>query len=95
MVVSMIQMIFEIPDAGTIKDKRRIVKSVKDKLQRRFRMSAAEVDLHDSLSFAQIGGAVVSNSRSFGESILQKAFAMIEKEIPVRIQDVSIHSEDF
>lgn len=95
MVVSMIQMIFEIPDAGTIKDKRRIVKSVKDKLQRRFRMSAAEVDLQDSLSFAQIGGAVVSNSRSFGESILQKAFAMIEKEIPVRIQDVSIHSEDF
>jgi uncharacterized protein YlxP (DUF503 family) len=88
-------MIFEIPDAGTIKDKRRIVKSVKDKLQRRFRMSAAEVDLQDSLSFAQIGGAVVSNSRSFGESILQKAFAMIEKEIPVRIQDVSIHSEDF
>ncbi|MDR2184079.1 MAG: DUF503 domain-containing protein [Treponema sp.] len=95
MVVSMIQMIFEIPGAGTIKDKRRIVKSVKDKLQRRFRMSAAEVDLHDSLSFAQIGGAVVSNSRSFGESVLQKAFAMIEKEIPVRIQDVSIHSEDF
>jgi uncharacterized protein YlxP (DUF503 family) len=88
-------MIFEIPGAGTIKDKRRIVKSVKDKLQRRFRMSAAEVDLHDSLSFAQIGGAVVSNSRSFGESVLQKAFAMIEKEIPVRIQDVSIHSEDF
>ncbi|MDR2019369.1 MAG: DUF503 domain-containing protein [Treponema sp.] len=95
MVVSMIQMIFEIPDAETIKDKRRIVKSVKDKLQRRFRMSAAEVDLQDSLSFAQIGGAVVSNSRSFGESILQKAFAMIEKEIPVRIQDVSIYSEDF
>jgi uncharacterized protein YlxP (DUF503 family) len=91
----MIQLLFEIPDAGTIKDKRRIVKSVKDKLQRRFRMSAAEVDLQDSLSFAQIGGAVVSNSRSFGESILQKAFAMIEKEIPVRIQDVSIHSEDF
>jgi uncharacterized protein YlxP (DUF503 family) len=88
-------MIFEIPDAETIKDKRRIVKSVKDKLQRRFRMSAAEVDLQDSLSFAQIGGAVVSNSRSFGESILQKAFAMIEKEIPVRIQDVSIYSEDF
>jgi uncharacterized protein YlxP (DUF503 family) len=91
----MIQMIFEIPDAGTIKDKRRIVKSVKDKLQRRFHLSAAEVDLQDSLSFAQIGGAVVSNSRAFGESVLQKAFAMIEREIPVRIQDVSIHSEEF
>jgi uncharacterized protein YlxP (DUF503 family) len=95
MVVSMIQLILEIPDAGSIKDKRRIVRSVKDKLQRRFRLSAAEVDLQDSLSFAHIGGALVSNSRSFGESVLQKAFAMVENEIPARIQDIQIHSEEF
>jgi uncharacterized protein YlxP (DUF503 family) len=95
MVVSMIQMILEIPDAGSIKDKRRIVRSVKEKLQRRFRLSAAEVDLQDSLSFAHIGGALVSNSRSFGESVLQKAFAMVENEIPARIQDIQIHSEEF
>ena len=95
MVVSMIQFILEIPDVSSIKDKRRIVHSVKEKLQRRFRMSAAEVDLQDSLAFAHIGGALVSNSRSFGESVLQKAFAMIENEIPARIQDMSIHSEEF
>jgi uncharacterized protein YlxP (DUF503 family) len=95
MIVSMIQMIFEIPDIDSIKDKRRIMRSVKDKLTRRFKMSAAEVDLQDSLSFGQIGGALVSNSRVFGESVLHKAFEMIEKEIPVRIQDMSIHSEEF
>ena len=91
----MIQIIFEMSDIDSIKEKRRIVRSVKDKLQRRFHLSAAEVDLQDSLSFAQIGGAVVSNSRVFGESVLRKAFAMIENEVPVRIQDVSIHSEEF
>jgi uncharacterized protein YlxP (DUF503 family) len=95
MVVSMIQLIFEIPDIGSIKEKRRIVRSVRDKLQRRFRLSAAEVDLQDSLSFAHIGGALVSNSRVLGESVLHKAFAMIENEVPVRIQDMSIHSEEF
>jgi uncharacterized protein YlxP (DUF503 family) len=95
MIVSMIQIIFEIPDAGSIKEKRRVIRSIKDKLQRRFRMSAAEVDLMDSLSYGQIGGALVSNSKSFGESVIQKAFQMIENEIPVRIQDVSIHSEEF
>jgi uncharacterized protein YlxP (DUF503 family) len=95
MIVSMIQMIFEIPDVDSIKDKRRILRSVKDKLQRRFNMSVAEVDLQDSLSFAQIGGALVSNSRSFGESVLQKAFQMIERDVPVRIQDMSIYSEEF
>ena len=95
MVVSMIQILFEIPDAVNIKEKRRVIRSIKDKLQRRFHLSAAEIDLQDSLSFAQIGGALVSNSRSFGESVLNKAFEMIENEIPVRIQDMRIHSEEF
>ena len=91
----MIQLISEIPDVASIKDKRRIVRSVKDKLQQRFHMSAAEVDLQDSLTFGQIGGALVSNSQVFGESVMQKALNMIEKEIPVRIQDMKIYSEEF
>lgn len=95
MIVSMIKIIFEIPEAGSIKEKRRVVKSIIDKLYRLFRMSAAEVDLMDSLSFAQIGGALVSNSKTHGETVMQKAFNMIEKETPVRIQDMSIHSEEY
>ena len=95
MIVSMIQLIFEIPDVDSLKEKRRIIRSIKDKLQGRFHMSAAEVDLQDSLTFGQIGGALVSNSKSFGESVLHKAFKMIENEMPIRIQDMNIHSEEF
>ncbi|MCL2809397.1 MAG: DUF503 domain-containing protein [Treponema sp.] len=95
MIVSMIQIIFEIPGITSIKEKRRIIKSMIDKMRRRFHMTAAEVDLQDSLSFSQIGGALVSNSRIHGEKVLQKAFELIEKETPVRIQDMKIHSEDF
>jgi len=95
MIVSMIQIIFEIPDIDSIKEKRRVVKSMLEKLRRRFRMCAAEVDLQDSLTFAQIGGALVSNSREFGEKVLRKAFDMIERETPVRIQDMSIYSEEY
>jgi hypothetical protein len=95
MIVSMIQFIIELPEASTLKDKRQIVRSVRDRFQKKFRMSAAEVDLHDSVSFAQIGGAIVSNSKDFGESVLNKAFALVESELPVRIHDVSIYSEEF
>jgi uncharacterized protein YlxP (DUF503 family) len=91
----MMQLVFELPDAESIKDKRRIIRSVKDRLVRRFRISAAEVDLQDSLSFGQIGGALVSNSRDFGETVLQKAFKMIEDEMPIRIHDMKIYSEEF
>lgn len=95
MIVSMIQFIIELPEASTLKDKRQIVRSVRDRFQKKFRMSAAEVDLQDSISFAQIGGALVSNSKTFGESVLTKAFALVESELPVRIHDVSIYSEEF
>jgi uncharacterized protein YlxP (DUF503 family) len=95
MIVSMIQIIFEIPDIANIKEKRRVIKSVLEKMKKRYHLSAAEVDLNDSLSFAQIGGALVSNSKTFGETVLRKAFDMLEKETHVRIQDMKIHSEEF
>ena len=95
MVVSMIQFIIELPEIGSIKEKRRIVNSLRDKMHRRFRLSAAEVDLQESLGFTQIGGALVSNSRSFGESVMQKVLLFVENEAPGRIQDVQITSEYF
>ncbi|MDR0554299.1 MAG: DUF503 domain-containing protein [Treponema sp.] len=95
MMVSMMQLLFEIPDVESLKDKRQVIRSIKDKLQRRFHLSAAEVNLQDSLSFAQIGAALVSNSRDFGEMVLNKAFKMVEDEMPIRIQDVRIHTEEF
>ncbi|HUX22967.1 MAG TPA: DUF503 domain-containing protein [Spirochaetia bacterium] len=91
----MVQFIIELPDIESIKDKRRIVSSLKAKMQRKYRLSVSEVDLHDSHSFSQIGAALVSNSRQFGESVLQKAMNFVEDEIPGRVHDIQIHSERY
>jgi len=93
MVVSLIQFRIELPPIESIKEKRSIVTSLKGKLQRKFRLSVAEVDLLDSLHYAQIGAAMVSNSKVFGESVLQKALALVEKESPGRLLDTEIISE--
>ncbi|MFW5797798.1 MAG: DUF503 domain-containing protein, partial [Spirochaetota bacterium] len=73
----MIQVILELPDVTSIKEKRRIVKSLRERLISRYRITAAEVDLHESLAFSQIGGAVVSNSRRYGESVMNKVLRFI------------------
>jgi uncharacterized protein len=91
----MMQFIIELPDLGSIKEKRRIVKSLKDKLRQKYQLSVSEVDLQDSLSFSQVGAALVSNSRTFGESVLQKAMNFVEIEVPERIHDIHIHSEHY
>ena len=95
MTVSHIQLIIELPDLDSLKAKRRIVHSLRDKLRQRFRVSAAEVDLLDSLTFTQIGCALVSNSKEFGETVMQKILTFCEDEAPGRIQDVQIFSQRY
>ncbi len=95
MVVSMIQLLIELPDVTSIKEKRRIIGSLRDRIIRKFRLTAAEVDLQHSLSYSQIGGALVSNSKQYGESVLQKVLRFVEDEVPGRLQDVQILSERY
>ena len=91
----MMQFVLEIPWAGSIKEKRSVVSSVKDRLQRKFKLSVAEIDLQRSVGFAHMGAAVVSNSRQHGEKILNKALTLLEEEIDAGLRDVEIYSENF
>ena len=93
MYVAMLLAILEVPDLTSIKDKRRIVVSLRDRLIRKFHVSAAEADLHDSLSFTQTGVALVSNDRQHGERVMQKVLAFIEDHLPGRVQEVQTHTE--
>jgi uncharacterized protein len=95
MIVSLLRFRLDLEGMTSLKDKRRIVSSLKDRLQRKFRLSVAEVDLQDSLSRAEIGAAIVSNSRAFGEMVLQKALALVENDAPGRVAFVEIASEQF
>jgi uncharacterized protein YlxP (DUF503 family) len=95
MIVSLLRFRLDLEGMTSIKDKRRIVSSLKDRLQRKFRLSVAEVDLQDSLTRAEIGAAIVSNSRTFGETVLHKALALVENEAPARIAHVEIISEQY
>jgi hypothetical protein len=76
----MLVLLIELPESTSLKDKRSVVSSVKQRLRTKFRFSCAEVDLLDSLAFAEIGAALVSNSREFGESVMHKALAVVEDE---------------
>jgi uncharacterized protein YlxP (DUF503 family) len=93
MVVSMLDIIIELPESTSLKDKRGVVSSIKRRLRTKFRFSCAEVDLLDSMAFAEIGAALVSNSREFGEKVMHKALAVVEDEFGVRVRDAQIHSE--
>ncbi len=95
MVVSILHFILDLPDIGSIKEKRQIVQSVKGRLQNKFKISVAEVDLQDSRRFASIGAVIISNSKQFGESVMHRALQYAEGFVPGRIRDTEIFSEHF
>lgn len=72
MVVGVLRVRLAIFEALSLKDKRRVVKSLKDRLAARHNVSIAEVDDLDHRQAATIGIAMVSNDARFVQSALSK-----------------------
>lgn len=71
MVVGVLQLELSVPEAMSLKDKRRVVKSLKDRLARH-NVSVAEVDQMDEHRLCTLAVAMVSNDRRFTDSCLSK-----------------------
>ena len=72
MVVGVLQMELSIGDAMSLKDKRRVVKSIKDRIAHGHNVSVAEVGALDLHRTAIIGIAMVSNDSKYVEGALSK-----------------------
>lgn len=60
MVVGILQFELLVHGAESLKDKRRVIRSVRDRLHREHLVSVAEVASHDVLNLAVMGLAVVA-----------------------------------
>ena len=72
MVVGTLTVRLAIFGATSLKDKRSVVKSLKERLIHKFHVSVAEVGLLDQRQQAELGVAMVGNEGRFVESCLDK-----------------------
>lgn len=72
MVVGVLRFRLAIFEALSLKDKRRVTKSLKDRLGNRHNVSVAEIDDLEHRQAATIGVAMISNDARFVESALSK-----------------------
>jgi hypothetical protein len=77
MVVGILQLRLMIRDAQSLKDKRRIVKSLRDRIRNRFNVSVSEVDSLDSRQQATLGVALATNDRVFADQVLAKVVDLV------------------
>lgn len=62
-----------IPGAQSLKDKRMVVRSIRDRLRRRYGLACAEVAMQDVHQTARLGVAYVSSRRAEVESTFETA----------------------
>ena len=78
MVVGICQIRLIIHDTRSLKEKRRVVKSVVEKVRNRFPVSIAEVGDHELWQSAVIGFCLVSSEQVFVRSSIDKVISFIE-----------------
>jgi uncharacterized protein YlxP (DUF503 family) len=78
MTVGISSFELHLPSARSLKDKRRIVKSLVDRIHQRYRVSIAETDLHDLHQRAEISMAAVTNGESEMEKLMDEVRNLVE-----------------
>lgn len=71
MLIGSLELSLRLDGCFSLKDKRRIIRSLTEKARNSFRVAIAEVDDHDLWNVATLGVACVSTDAGHAESILQ------------------------
>lgn len=79
MVVGVCTLELDIPASQSLKDKRRVVKSLIARVRQSFNISIAEVDSLDSWQHATIGIVCVSADAEYAHGLLEKVIDNIER----------------
>ncbi len=79
MIVGVLTVELAIFEAQSLKDKRRVIQSVKQKLRNGFNVSVAEVGYGDSPKRCRLGIVTVSNESKHVHSLLDKIVDMMRR----------------
>jgi uncharacterized protein YlxP (DUF503 family) len=72
-MIAFLTLDLRIEAAQSLKDKRQVVRSVKDRLRASFNVSVAELDASNIWNSATIGVVSVSDSRDYLDGLMKKA----------------------
>ena len=80
LVLGHVELRLVVRESYSLKDKRRVIKSLKDRLHARFNVSVAEVDHQDSWQRAALAASVVSNDQRHAAEVLGACDQMVQRE---------------
>jgi uncharacterized protein len=77
-VIASITWELALPGCSSLKEKRSVVRSLRDRLRARFNVSVSETGLQDVHARAELTVALVATDGRMAESVLDKADRLVE-----------------
>jgi hypothetical protein len=88
MVVGVAKLSLRLPGNKSLKGKRKVIKSIRERLRQRFNLAVAETDAQDLWQTAELGLVAIGNQSGYIDSKLDKAINFIENMQIAEIVDI-------
>ena len=89
MNAGILRFTLRLPESGSLKDKRQVVRSLSQRIRNKFQVSVAEVGDNDLWQIATIGVACVANDRRHCDEVLAEIIAFVrESRLDAEMLDV-------
>jgi uncharacterized protein len=79
MAVGLLTLELHLAEAQSLKDKRRVLRRLKDRLRQNFNVAVAELDFEDTWQRSVVGVVTLSNEEQHVEEALQKVLAEADR----------------
>ena len=95
MVIGILEIVLWLPEAHSLKDKRQVVKSLKDKVRNRFNVAVAEIGDLELWQKARLGVCTVSSDRRDANARLDQVVNFVEglhlaADLDVRLEMINL-----
>ena len=81
MIIGTAQLSIQIPEAQSLKDRRRVVKSLIERVRARYDVAIADIDDPQYWQSARIGVVAVSNSSKHADEVVQQVVHFVEQNL--------------
>ena len=78
MAIDYLEVDLSFPEAQSLKDKRRILMSLKTRMRQTFNISVAEIGELDLWQSGRLGIVTVSNEQQYANEVLSKVAGFVE-----------------
>jgi uncharacterized protein YlxP (DUF503 family) len=92
MIVGTLRMRLIVRESRSLKEKRQVIGSIKERIRNTFNVSVAEVESLDSRQTAVLGVALVTNERRFAQEALTQVVNMVRAHPDAQLLDYELET---